>query len=216
MGDDRASNGGIEARMADTIKVCRSARSQALDAGVKIAIENHAGDMQAWEIANLCEEAGKEYVGVTFDTGNSTWTMEDPLEALEILAPYVAASALRDSMIWPTSNGAAIQWTAIGEGVVDYKKFVPRFLELCPKIPVNVEIISGFTKDMPYFNKDYWKVWPKARAKDFVKFDALTRLGKKIPEHHSPDDAAEKEYQKSELERSLTYCKETLGLGLKR
>jgi len=215
MGDDRATPGGIEARMADTIKVCRSARSQALDTGVKIAIENHAGDMQAWELAGLCEEAGKEYVGVTLDTGNATWTMEDPRESLEILAPYVAASALRDSMIWPTPQGAAIQWTAIGEGVIDYKAFVPRFLELCPQVPVNVEIISGFTRDMPYFRKDYWNVWPKARAKDFAKFDALTRLGKMIPARHFADTAAEQEYQKSELERSLAYCKATLGLGLK-
>jgi 3-oxoisoapionate decarboxylase len=215
MGPDRETPGGIEARMADTIKVCRTARSQALDAGVKIAIENHAGDMQAWEIAALCEEAGKDYVGVTFDTGNATWTMEDPMESLEILAPYVAASALRDSMIWQTPEGATIQWTAIGEGVVNYKAFVKRFLELCPTIPVNVEIISGFPKTMPFFQKDYWKVWPKARASDFAKFDALTRLGHTIPPHNSPDDKAEEEYQKSELERSLAYCKETLGLGLK-
>jgi sugar phosphate isomerase/epimerase len=214
MGDDRATPGGIEARMADTIKVCRSARSQALDAGVKIAIENHAGDMQAWELAGLCEEAGKEYVGVTLDTGNATWTMEDPMESLEIMAPYVAASALRDSMIWPTPHGAAVQWTTMGEGVIDYKAFVPRFIELCPQVPVNVEIISGFTRDLPYFRKDYWNVWPKARARDFAKFDALTRLGKMIPEHHSADTAAEQEYQKGGLERSLAYCKETLGLGL--
>ena len=102
--------------MADTIKVCRSARSQALDAGVKIAIENHAGDMQAWELAGLCEEAGKEYVGVTLDTGNATWTMEDPMESLEILAPYVAASALRDSMIWQTPHGAADAMDGDGRG----------------------------------------------------------------------------------------------------
>ena len=103
----------------------------------------------------------------------------------------------------------------MGEGVIDYKAFVKRFLELCPTIPVNVEIISGFPHEMPYFKKDFWKVWPKARAKDFAKFDALTRLGKPIPPHHSPDDKAEQDYQKSELERSLAYCKETLGLGLK-
>jgi len=215
MGDDRATPGGIEARMADTIKVCRSARSQALDAGVKIAIENHAGDMQAWELAGLCEEAGKEFVGVTLDTGNATWTMEDPMESLEILAPYVAASALRDSMVWQTPHGAAVQWTTMGEGVIDYKAFVPRFIELCPQVPVNVEIISGFTRELNYFRKDYWNVWPKARAKDFAKFEALTRLGKMIPARHNMDMEAEKEYQKNGLERSLAYCKETLGLGLK-
>ncbi len=215
MGDDRTTPGGIEARMADTIKVCKSARSQALDAGVKIAIENHAGDMQAWEIASLCEEAGKDYVGVTLDTGNCTWTMEDPMAALEIMAPYVAASALRDSMVWQTPEGAAVQWTAMGDGVIDYKAFVPRFLELCPSIPVNVEIISGFTKDLPYFRKGFWDVWPKARAKDFAKFEALARQGKMIPNRQSAGPESDKEYQKSGLEKSLAYCKQTLGLGLK-
>jgi 3-oxoisoapionate decarboxylase len=215
MGDDRATPGGIEARIADTIKVCRSARSQALDAGVKIAIENHAGDMQAWELAGLCEEAGKEYVGVTLDTGNATWTMEDPRESLEILAPYVAASALRDSMVWQTPRGAAVQWTNMGEGIIDYKTFVPRFIELCPQVPVNLEVISGNTRELNYFRKDFWNVWPKARARDFAKFDALTRLGKMIPARHNLDMEAEKEFQKSGLEKSLAYCKETLGLGLK-
>jgi sugar phosphate isomerase/epimerase len=136
------------------------------------------------------------------------------MESLEILAPYVAASALRDSMVWQTPEGATIQWTAMGEGVINYKAFVKRFLELCPTVPVNVEIISGFPKPMPFFQKEYWDVWPKARARDFAKFDALTRLGHAIPPHHSPDDKAEQDYQRSELERSLAYCKETLGLGL--
>src|SRR6266566_4148979 len=39
MGDDRKSVGGIEARIADTVKVCKACRSRALDAGVKVAIE---------------------------------------------------------------------------------------------------------------------------------------------------------------------------------
>jgi sugar phosphate isomerase/epimerase len=213
-GPDRATPGGIEARMIDMIKICQTGRRQALDAGIKIAIENHAGDMQAWELANLCETAGKDFVGVTLDTGNATWTMEDPMESLEILAPYVAASALRDSMIWQAPHGATVQWTTMGEGVIDYPKFVARFLELCPTVPVNVEIISGFARELPYFKKDFWNVWPKARAKDFAKFDALARLGHAIPPHHSPDDKAEQEYQKMGLEQSLTYCKEKLGLGL--
>jgi 3-oxoisoapionate decarboxylase len=215
MGEDRKTPGGIEARMADTIKVCRSVRSQALDAGVKIAIENHAGDMQAWEVASLCEEAGRDYVGVTFDTGNAVWTMEDPLESLEILGPYIAALALRDSMIWQTVEGAALQWTAVGEGVIDFKPFVKRFIELCHGIPINVEIISGNPLPIPFLRKDFWDVWPEARARDFAKFEALTRLGHAIPPHHSKDDKAEQNYQRDELERSLAYCKKTLGLGLK-
>ena len=75
------------ARIQDSVRVCKSVRQRALDAGVKIAIENHAGDMQAWELVTLVEEAGRDYVGVTMDSGNATWTLEDPMQNLEILGP---------------------------------------------------------------------------------------------------------------------------------
>ena len=46
-GRDRMSEGGIRARIADTVKALKAVRSEALDLGVKFAVENHAGDMQA-------------------------------------------------------------------------------------------------------------------------------------------------------------------------
>ena len=215
MGDDRKSDGGIEARIADTVKICQAGRSRALDAGVKIAIENHAGDMQAWELVNLIEAAGKDYVGATLDSGNATWTMEDPLASLETLGPYVLSTGIRDSMVWEYEEGAKVQWTAMGEGLVDWKKYFERFAVLCPGVPVNLEIISGFARPVPYLQQDFWRYWPKARAADFVKFLALAKRGKALEGHKSSDAKAEQEYQKSELERSLKYCKEVLGLGLK-
>src|SRR5688572_9024379 len=80
--EDRKTPGGIEARIADTVRVLRSERAKALDAGVKIAVENHAGDMQAWELLQLIQQAGKEFVGANMDSGNALWTMEDPLASL--------------------------------------------------------------------------------------------------------------------------------------
>src|SRR5262249_1038926 len=112
--DDRKLPGGLEARWKDTIRVCKAARGRALDAGVKIAIENHAGDMQGWELANLIEECGRDYVGATMDSGNATWTLEDPMGNLEILGPYAATTGIRDSTVWETSEGASVAWTAIG------------------------------------------------------------------------------------------------------
>jgi sugar phosphate isomerase/epimerase len=215
MGDDRKSEGGIEARMADTIKICKACRSQAIDAGVKIAIENHAGDMQAWELVNLIEEAGKDYVGATLDSGNATWTMEDPLASLETLGPYTVSTGIRDSMVWEYDEGAKVQWTAMGQGLVDWKIYFEKFAALCPGTPVNLEIISGFARPIPYLKTGFWKEWPKARASDFAKFLAIAKRGKPLESHKSPDNKAEQEYQKTELERSLKYCKETLGLGLK-
>ena len=57
---DRKTPGGIEARIEDSIRVLRNVRSRAQDLGLRIAIENHAGDMQARELKTLIEGAGKE------------------------------------------------------------------------------------------------------------------------------------------------------------
>jgi sugar phosphate isomerase/epimerase len=210
--DDRKTPGGIEARIADTVAVCKTGRSRALDNGVKIAVENHAGDMQAWELVTLVEAAGTDYVGVNLDSGNAAWTLEDPLESLEILGKYAVTTSLRDSMIWESANGATVQWTAMGEGCVDFKKYMDRFAVLCPGVPVQIETISGFAREFPYFKKDFWLQFPKARAADFARFVALAKTGKAIPPKGS---GSEQEYQKGEIERSIKYCKEVLGLGLK-
>jgi len=214
-GDDRKTEGGIEARIADTVKVCQACRSRAMDVGVKIAVENHAGDMQAGELVTLIEAAGKDYVGANLDSGNATWTMEDPLQNLLTLGPYVLTTSMRDSMIWESENGAKVQWTAMGEGCVDLKTYFEKFAELCPNAPVNIETISGFARDVPYLKPEFWNVWPKAKASDFAKFVALAKRGKALPSHRSANPQEEQEYQKGELERSIKYCKEVLGLGLR-
>jgi hypothetical protein len=103
----------------------------------------------------------------------------------------------------------------MGEGCVDLKTYFTEFARLCPNVPVHIETISGFARDLPYLKTDFWKVWPKAKAADFAQFLALAKRGKPLPSHRSADAKEEQEYQKGELERSIKYCKESLGLGLK-
>lgn len=217
--DDRKSQGGIEARIADTVAVCKKLRSQAVDSGVKIAVENHAGDMQARELVQLIEAAGKDYVGANMDSGNAVWTLESPMQSLEILGPYALTTSLRDSAIWESEKGAVVQWTAMGEGTVDLKAYFNRFAELCPNVPVHIETISGFNREFPFLEPGFWEAFPNMRAKDLAGFMALAKKGKprdtwKAPQG-IPRDQAEQEYQKGEIERSIRYCKEVLGLGLK-
>jgi sugar phosphate isomerase/epimerase len=217
-GDDRKTPGGIEARIEDTVKVLKACRSQAVDSGVKIAVENHGGDMQSWELVTLIEAAGKDYVGANMDSGNATWTLEDPLVNLENLGPYVLTTSLRDSAIWESEKGATIQWTAMGDGNVDLKTYFNRFAELCPDAPVNIETISGFNREMPYLTKDFWQAWPKAKASEFSRFLAIARQGKPragwSPPAGEDRKTAEQEYQKDEVARSIRYCK-SIGLGIR-
>ena len=217
--EDRKTLGGIDARIADTVKVLKSQRSLAIDSGVKIAVENHAGDMHSTELVRLIEDAGKDYVGANIDSGNALWTLEDPLQNLEHLGPYTVTSSLRDGAVWEYEDGAKVQWTAMGDGSMDLKKYFARFAELCPGVPVHIETISGFSKPMPYLQPDFWKTWPNMPAGDFARFLALAKKGKPFTTVKNPEGKDRTETnqlgQKAEIERSIKYCQQVLGLGLK-
>jgi 3-oxoisoapionate decarboxylase len=215
--EDRLTDGGINRHIESLLAVCRRQRSRALDAGVKVAIENHAGDMHSTELARLVEAAGTDYVGVNFDSGNALWTIEDPIDALGNLGRYTVTTSLRDSAVWETPNGAAVAWTAMGEGQIDLDAFFTKFDRLCPGVAVHIETISGFNREMPYLTEDFWRAWPSMPAPAFARFLALAKRGKPRAPFEPPAGqgraAAEQAYQRGEIERSLKYCKEKLGLG---
>jgi sugar phosphate isomerase/epimerase len=215
--EDRLTDGGIDRHIEQTLKVCRGARSRALDAGVKIAIENHAGDLHSTELARLVEAAGTDYVGVNFDSGNALWALEDPIACLENLASHTLTTSLRDSAVWTSENGARVAWTAMGEGTIDQRAFFGRFRELCPKVPVHIETISGFSRELPYLQPDFWKAWPQMPARSLARFEALARAGHAVAPWQPPagrdKTKPEQDYQRAELERSIIYCRNELQLG---
>jgi sugar phosphate isomerase/epimerase len=214
-GEDRSTPGGIQARIADTVAVLKKVRTRALDAGVTIAVENHAGDMTARELVTLIEGAGKDFVGATIDSGNATWALEDPLKNLEILAPYIRSSGIRDSMIWEDGDGAKVQWTAMGEGLVDWKAYFAQWQQAAPDRPVILEIISGFARPFDYLKPEFWAPYEGVPAADFARFVAMAKRGKAIPPFRASADMSDAQYQQAELERSLRHCREVLGLGRK-
>ena len=216
---DRLVEGGIEAQIASTAGVLKQVRSRALEAGIKLAVENHSGDMQAWELVTLIEEAGREFVAATIDSGNAAFTLEDPLVNLEILAPYVGTTGIRDTAVWETPEGAAAQWAAMGEGNVDWNVYIDRFALACPGTPLVLEIISEYGRSFPYLKPEFWKPFPKVRGHEFARFVAFAKKGKpkagfEVPAGQDRPQAL-REFQMAELGRSIRYCKEELGLGLK-
>lgn len=212
---DRATDGGIQKHIEETLKVIQANRTRAETEGIKIAIENHAGDMQSHELKVLIEAAGKGYVGANIDPGNAVWAMEEPMAHLEALGALTVCSSVRDSMVWDTEEGAVVQWTAIGEGLVDFKAYAKRFAELAPGVPLQVETISGFARPMNYKSEEFWKPYPGYR--DTAAFKAwveMSKKGKTIPSFKAPDGPGKKDaeiaYQKGELQRSTAWLQANL------
>lgn len=217
--EDRQTEGGLPARMEDTIRVCKAVKGDAMDAGVKIAIENHAGDMQAWQLVELIERAGPEFVGATLDSGNATWTLEDPQTNLEILAPYAVSTGIRDSMLWKSDQGVRVAWTAMGEGLTDWHSYMDTYAALCPNTPIQLEIISGFNRPFNVMADDFWAHYRDVRAVEYSRWLDMAERGYAVPAFTPPEgmerEEASKAYQLAELERSIRFCKDVLGLGLK-
>jgi hypothetical protein len=173
----------------------------------------------------VVEEAGKDFVGATLDTGNPLWVVEDPLVTLDALAPYVVTTHLRDSVLFEHPRGAAGQWVALGDGQIDFVRFVEQFRKWCPRASMQLEVITGRPpRVIPYLEEDFWKAFPKALAAEFARFVALAKAGHPYMgamviedvagQHPAVMSEALKEQQRLDLERSLEYAKKKLNVGV--
>ena len=218
--------GPVEQHMATAVRVLRAVRSKAMDAGVKIAIENHK-DLQAFETRQVIEAAGKEFVGSYLDTGNPVFVLEDPMTTVEELGPYAVCVHLRDSVIYEHPRGVAVQWVPLGEGVVDFKQIVAKVREVCPPVYIYIKPITGRPPAvLPYLEDGFWKSYAGARGRDLARFVALAKKGRPyespmviedLPGRKTPDAfvGAIQYQQREHMERSVEYAKKVLGLGVR-
>ncbi len=200
--DDRVG-GAIERNIESMVGVLRRTRSRAMDANIKIAIENHAGDMQARELKSLVEAAGKEFVGVCLDSGNPLWTIEDPHLTLDTLYPYVLTSHVRDTMVWNVPEGAAVAWTRMGEGNVGIDEYVKKYAKLCPGRALSMETIVTGPRIFAHRDPKFWDAYRNDPAWEFERFLKIAETGKpyqKLPGQHERED----------LEASLSYTRKVL------
>jgi sugar phosphate isomerase/epimerase len=111
----------LEAQFAiDLDPMLREALRVAEDLGVTLAVENH-GDFNSDALLRLIERIGSPRLRVTLDTGNLLTVGDDPVEGSRKLAPYVAATHVKDLVVGESSpGGPPTHWcTPIGKGVVD-------------------------------------------------------------------------------------------------
>ena len=220
---DRKTDTPLNEHIQNSVSTLKAVREQAMDLGIKLAVENH-GDLQCRELKMLIEEAGPEYVGACFDSGNAAHLGEDPLVALEYIAPYVVTSHIRDSVVWSHPKGAAVQWVAMGDGNIGMEKLAERYKTICSQATFTIEIITGSPpRILNYLEEDYWDEFPDMPAWEFARFEKLVRNGQPyigtmvtiaggedVPPEYKAARIAQQRY---DLERSVKYCREVLGVG---
>ncbi|HRW03466.1 MAG TPA: sugar phosphate isomerase/epimerase family protein [Caldilineaceae bacterium] len=220
---DRRTETPLSTHIANTISALQAVRDQAMDLGIKIAVENHAGDLLGSELKALVEEAGPAFVGVCIDSGNPLWMGESPYVTLDHLAPYVVMSHIRDTAISPHPKGAVVQWVAMGEGSTDIARWSKRYQEQCPNTNFTLEIIASLPpKVLNYLEPEYWSAYCAMPAAEFAQFLQLVHSGTPYTQplltaswaNLSPAaKVAIAEEQCVQVEKSVRYCREVLGIG---
>jgi sugar phosphate isomerase/epimerase len=172
----------IEMHLDNMVKALRGLRSQIVDSGVKLAWENHGGDVQAREMKMAIEAIGRDVIGVCLDSGNPVWMLEDPHMTLETLIPYAETCHVRDSAVWKVPEGIAVRWVNMGDGNVDIDGWIRKFIQAKPGLPIIFEnLVSGNPRVHAIYDPKFWDNWRHMPAWEFSRFLAVADKGTPKP-----------------------------------
>ena len=202
----------IDKHIDSMVGAMRGMRQRILDSGIKLAVENHGGDLQAREMKALIEAAGRDILGVCLDSGNPVWMLEDPHMTLEMLAPYAETSHIRDSAVWRVPEGIAVRWVNMGDGNVDIDGWIKKFITLRPGLPLIFEnLVSRQPRVHNISDPKFWDNYRKMPAWEFSRFVAVADRGKPTPAVPLPAGKEPGRQQVEDLEVCVRYTRELLS-----
>ncbi|WP_458763515.1 sugar phosphate isomerase/epimerase family protein [Cupriavidus basilensis] len=112
------------------VPLLRNAIAHAEQHGVVLAIENHI-DFLADELVELIQTIDSPWLGVCLDTANNLRMLEDPMVAIEKLAPYARATHVKDVAARSGNPREFAFWPSVplGKGLID----IPRTFDVLRK-----------------------------------------------------------------------------------
>jgi len=99
----------------------KQAAAYAQESGVKIGVENHT-DAFSEEVIWVLQQVDHPSVGACIDTVNALHVTENPITAVENLAPLAVTNHFRDARIIIQPDGFELTGVVVGEGDLDMKR----------------------------------------------------------------------------------------------
>lgn len=181
---------------------------------MKLAVENHK-DWRADELVDILKNLNSEWIGTTLDFGNSIALMEDPMQVVEVLAPYTFTTHVKDMGMVEYADGFLLSEVPLGVGMLNLQKI----FEICkkhnPAVNFNLEMITRDPLKIPCLTDDYWSTFKGVSGNDLARTLRMVRenpFQSALPEvsHLSDEDRLATEEQN--VLASLEYSKTSLGL----
>ena len=201
----------IDMHIDNMVKAVRGLRSRIVDSGVKLAVENHGGDLQAREMKMMIEAVGTDVMGVCLDSGNPVWMLEDPHMTLEMLIPYAETCHVRDSAVWKVPEGIAVRWVNMGDGNVDIDGWIRKFIQAKPGLPIIFEnLVSATPRIHAIYNPQFWDNWKKMPAWELSRFLAVAEKGTPRPATPRPEGKTAGQQRIDDLAECVRYTRDLL------
>ncbi|HSB78681.1 MAG TPA: TIM barrel protein, partial [Candidatus Methylomirabilis sp.] len=100
------------------IEVLRPVLERCQERHLLLAVENHF-DLRSRQLVDLIRQLDDPWLGVCLDTANSIGHLEDPMETLGALGPYVAQVHLKDYAVEKAPLAYRIAGRILGQGWLD-------------------------------------------------------------------------------------------------
>jgi 3-oxoisoapionate decarboxylase len=128
------------------------------DLDLRIAIETHA-DLTVVELLTVLDRLDPRAFGVTLDTGNLVMRLDDPIEAVERLAPRVLCTHIKDAVLAFTPRGLCWQARPVGSGILPMTDMLAILLRARPDSRLSIELHPR-TYDLPIFDRKWLAYFP--------------------------------------------------------
>jgi len=182
---------------------------------IPLAIENHK-DWTAQELAALMKDKSSEYLGVCLDTGNNIALLDNPMDAIEMLAPYALSTHFKDMAVEPYADGFLLSEVPLGEGMIDLKSAAATIQRSHPKTRFTLEMITRNPLEVPCLTDKYWVTFPDRNGKYLAVTlrmvrDSAARL-QHLPHVDKQSRQALLQLEEENIKQSLHYARTQLGL----
>jgi sugar phosphate isomerase/epimerase len=181
---------------------------------IPIGIENHK-DWTLDEMVPLLERYGGPYLGVCLDWGNNLALLDDPVEVVNRLAPFVVNSHIKDMAVEEYPEGFLLAEVPAGQGFFDMKSMLAVIRKARPDTRFSLDMLTRDPLKIPCLTDRYWATFPERNGKYLAKALTMVRANRPrrpIPRVTSMDRAAAMELEQANVRQSLDYARDELGL----
>ena len=165
-------------------------------------------DLTVTELLDLLARLDDQAFGVTVDTGNLPMRLDDPVDAVALLAPWALCTHVKDAVLAFTPRGLCWQARPVGSGILPMTDMLAILLQSNPQLNLSIELHPR-TYDLPIYDRNWLAHFPELRPASLAAVERLALCEARYAEGTLPRPQAVEEIPWAH--RDLAWLASSLG-----